>query len=49
MRPLLLAVLAVLLVTGPARADVREPLPGCEGFEEELAQDPALHDCLRLD
>jgi hypothetical protein len=39
----------LLFAAGSARADVREPLPGCEGFEAELAQDPALHDCLRLD
>jgi len=50
-RPLAaLALSALLLAAGPARADdVREPLPGCEDFEEELAENFLLHECLRLD
>jgi hypothetical protein len=49
MRPLRLAALTVLLAASSGRADVREPLPGCEGFEAELARKPELHECLRLD
>lgn len=49
-RPFVIALSALLLLAaGPSRADVREPLPGCEDFEEELGENPLLHECLRLD
>lgn len=44
-----LAVSALVLLAGPARADLREPIPGCEDFETELAEHPELHECLRFD